>query len=110
MSEGCDILMEQLSIQYTSSQKYLKIQEVNFIDYTPQKLPHSLIYLNQFSLENDKISEIIYASNISLYDVASLSNTPSLSTAVLNAVINLSNLYGLVVILPPQSVSTIQAP
>jgi hypothetical protein len=31
-----------------------------------------------------------------LYDIASLSNVPSLSTAVLNDVINLSNLSGLV--------------
>jgi two-component SAPR family response regulator len=33
-----------------------------------------------------------YASNISSYEVASLSNVPSLSTAVLNDIINLSNL------------------
>src|ERR687887_1117954 len=35
---------------------------------------------------------------MSLYDVDSLSNTPSLSTAVLNAVISLSNLSGLIAI------------
>jgi hypothetical protein len=38
---------------------------------------------------------------MSLYEVASLSNTSSLSTAVLNAVISLSNLTGLMAILPP---------
>jgi hypothetical protein len=43
---------------------------------------------------------------MSLYEVDSLSNTPSLSTAVLNAVISLSNLSGLIAILPP-SVSNI---
>jgi hypothetical protein len=36
---------------------------------------------------------------MSLYDVASLSSVPSLSTAVLNAVISLSNLSGLIAIL-----------
>jgi hypothetical protein len=35
---------------------------------------------------------------MSLYDVASLSNAPSLSTAVLSAVISLSNLSGLIAI------------
>ncbi len=38
---------------------------------------------------------------MSLYDAASLSKTPSLSTAVLSAVISLSNLSGLIAILPP---------
>jgi hypothetical protein len=33
---------------------------------------------------------------MSLYDVASLSNTPSLSTAGLNVVINMSNLLRLI--------------
>ena len=33
---------------------------------------------------------------MSLYEVASLSTVPSLSTAVLNAVISLSNLSGLI--------------
>jgi hypothetical protein len=33
---------------------------------------------------------------MSLYDVASLSKVPSLSTAVLNAVMSLSNLSGLI--------------
>src|SRR5919198_6322851 len=51
------------------------------------------------------------ASNMSLYDVASLSNTPSLSTAVLNAVISLSNLSGLIAILPPScSIIILQCP
>ena len=35
---------------------------------------------------------------MSLYDVASLSNTPSLSTAVLSEVISLSTLSGLIAI------------
>ncbi|MFL6394026.1 MAG: hypothetical protein ACJ708_05120 [Nitrososphaeraceae archaeon] len=35
---------------------------------------------------------------MSLYDVDSLSNTPSLSTAVLNAVISLSNQSGLMIV------------
>jgi hypothetical protein len=35
-----------------------------------------------------------------LYDVDSLSGVPSLSTGVLNAVISLSNLSGLIAILP----------
>jgi hypothetical protein len=39
---------------------------------------------------------------MSLYDVDSLSNVPSLSTAVLNAVISLSNLSGLIAIFPPR--------
>ncbi|MDQ3903301.1 MAG: hypothetical protein M3247_06655 [Thermoproteota archaeon] len=48
--------------------------------------------INQFSLGSDKnLRASLNASNISLYDVASLSNTPSLSAAVLDAVINLSN-------------------
>jgi hypothetical protein len=47
------------------------------------------------------LSANLNASNISLYDVASLSNVPSLSTAVLNEVISLSNLSGLIAILPP---------
>jgi hypothetical protein len=37
---------------------------------------------------------------MSLYDVASLSSVPSLSTAVLNAVISLSNLSELMAIRP----------
>ena len=37
-------------------------------------------------------------TSMSLYDVASLSNVPSLSTAVLNAMISLSNLSGLIAI------------
>ena len=41
-------------------------------------------------------SASLNASNILLYDVASLSSVPSLSTAVLNAVINLSNPSGLI--------------
>jgi hypothetical protein len=36
-----------------------------------------------------------------LYEVASLSSVPSLSTAVLNAVISLSNLSGLIAMRPP---------
>jgi hypothetical protein len=39
--------------------------------------------------------------NISLYDVASLSSVPLLSTAVVNAVISLSDLSGLIAILSP---------
>ena len=44
---------------------------------------------------------------MSLYDVASLSRVPSLSTAVRNAVISLSNLSGLIAILPPSFSSII---
>jgi hypothetical protein len=39
--------------------------------------------------------------NMSLYEVNSLSNVPSLSTAVLNALISLSNLTGLIAIPSP---------
>jgi hypothetical protein len=45
------------------------------------------------------VNASLNASNISLYKVASLSRIPSLSTAVLNAVINLSNLSGLISIM-----------
>ena len=44
---------------------------------------------------------------MSLYEVASLSKVPSLSTAVLSAIISLSNLSGLIAILPPSSYSII---
>src|ERR671931_2165231 len=53
-------------------------------------------------------SASLKASNISLYDVASLSSVPSLSNAVLSAVISLPNLSGLIAIFPfPGSCSSI---
>jgi hypothetical protein len=44
---------------------------------------------------------------MSLYDVNSLSSGPSLSTAILSEVISLSNLSGLIAILPPSFSSII---
>lgn len=56
-------------------------------------------YQHEKSLQNDRTSKAnLNASNMSLYDVASLSNTPSLSTAVRTAAISLSNLSGLMAI------------
>lgn len=54
-------------------------------------------------LQNDKTLANLKASNISLYDVDSLSNTPSSCIAVLNAVISLSNLSRLELYLPERS-------
>jgi hypothetical protein len=54
------------------------------------------------------LSASLKASNISLYDVDSLSSVPSLSTAVLNAVMSLSNLSGLIAILLPWSRKILQ--
>ena len=54
-----------------------------------------IIYLDIIGFN---LSANLNASNISLYDVASLSRVPSISTAVLNPVVSLSNLSGLIAI------------
>jgi hypothetical protein len=80
--------------------------------YVIMHQPHSVIlvlcqsvrYVNSiyYYVQNDKtLVPNLKASNISLYDVASLSNALSLSTAVLSEVINLSNLSGLIAMRPP---------
>ena len=61
---------------------------------------HVIVDISMKNLfKNDRTSKAnLNASNMSLYDVASLSNTPSLSTAVRSAAISLSNLSGLMAI------------
>lgn len=71
------------------------------------------LIVNSFESENDCSEHVHMVTethqkkvNMSLNDVASLSNLPSLSTAVLNAVISLSNLSELIAIFPSSFSST----
>jgi hypothetical protein len=61
---------------------------------TLDKVVSGLLFQLTAILITIKLKANLNASNMSLYDVTSLSlsNTPSLSTAVLNAVISLSKL------------------
>ena len=69
-------------------------KQISNIAYQEEEIGQGSSSFTVTFLEVVKLQGNLNASNMSLYYVSSLSNVPSLSTAVLNAVMCLSNFSG----------------